>query len=304
MRDLKKFGGVVPAFYTCYDDEGKVSIDRMQKLAEYAIETGVRGLYLTGSTGESLYLTEAERRIVMESVAEVARGRITLIAHVGAATTQESMALSEFAGKCGMDAIASIPPIYYTLPEHAVIEYWKAMIDASPLPFILYNIPQFTGFSVSTALFTEMLQNEKVIGIKNTTMPVMQIEQFKRCGGDNCVVFNGPDEQYTAGRLMGADGGIGSTYTVMLPLFVRMDAEIEAGNYVRAAEIQKFITNTIVKMLGCHGHLYAVLKEMAKRRGYNCGGVRAPLHGLGKNDMAIIDGVMQEIDSATERFCS
>ena len=70
----------------------------------------------------------------------------------------------------------------------------------------------------------------------------MDMLQFKACGKDRCVVFNGPDEQFVAGRLMGADSGIGSTYVVMLDLYLKADACIRAGDYALAGEIQRFMT--------------------------------------------------------------
>ena len=183
------------------------------------------------------------------------------------------------------------------------MDYWNAMIDAAKLPFILYNIPGTTGVSISTEVFRKMLENPYVIGIKNTSLPVMDILRFKECGGDQCVVFNGPDEQFVAGRLMGADSGIGSTYLVMLDLYLQADRLIRAGDYAQAAEIQRFITNTIFEIINKHGHLLSGLKYLLHLQGLEIGEVRRPLVPVNDQDKRELDQIAQRIEQATMRWC-
>ncbi len=147
-----KFSGVFPAFYACYDDEGNISEQRTKAFTEYLIDKGVNGLYVGGSSGECIYQTVEERKLVLEYVMSVAKGRIPVIAHIAAPSTRHSVELAKHAESCGVDAIAAIPPIYFVLPEHAIFSYWTAMIEATNLPFIIYNIPGTTQYALSTAL--------------------------------------------------------------------------------------------------------------------------------------------------------
>ena len=249
MRDLSKFkNGIFIAFYTAYDENGNVSPERVKALAEYYYKKNVTGLYITGSSGESVYLSTEERKLVMKSVMEAVGGKLTIIAHVGAPSTRDSVELAKYAKEVGVDAISSIPPIYYGLPEDAIADYWTAMIDASGLPFIIYNIPQNTS-GVSMSLFKKMLQNPNMIGIKNTSLPVQDILGFRNAGGDDIVIFNGPDEQLAAGRLMGADSGIGGTYGVMPELFLKINECINKNDFKLASEIQKATTTLIFEIL-------------------------------------------------------
>ena len=82
MKNLQKYHGIIPAFYACYNDDGTVSAERTKSLAEYLIGKGVKGLYCCGSSSECIYQSKEERKLILESVMEVARGRITVIAHV------------------------------------------------------------------------------------------------------------------------------------------------------------------------------------------------------------------------------
>lgn len=155
-----------------------------------------------GSSGECIYQSLDERKAVLSYLANNLKGKMTLIAHVGAPSTRDSIELTKHATSLGYDALSAIPPIYFKLPDSAVTKYWSDIMEATPLPFIIYNIPQTTGYTLTPALFEKLLTNKKVIGVKNSSMPPMDIERFKRVGGKDVVVFNGPDEQYVAGRIM------------------------------------------------------------------------------------------------------
>lgn len=97
IRDLEKYKGIIPAFYACYDDEGNISPERVQKLAKYYLEKGVKGLYVGGSSGECIYQTVAERKLVLENVMEAVGGKMTIIAHVAAPLTRDSIELAKHA---------------------------------------------------------------------------------------------------------------------------------------------------------------------------------------------------------------
>ena len=118
--EIKKYQGVIPAFYACYDGNGKVSAERVRALTKYLIGKGVTGLYVGGSSGECIYQSVEERKLTLENVMEEAKGKVTVIAHVACNNTADSMELAAHAQSLGVDAIASIPPIYFHLPEHAI----------------------------------------------------------------------------------------------------------------------------------------------------------------------------------------
>ena len=110
MRDFSKYQGVIPAFYACYDDLGAVSATKVRELTRYLIGKGVKGLYVGGSSGECIYQSVEERKLVLENVMAEARGKVTIIAHVACNNTSDSQALAAHAESLGVDAIASIPP--------------------------------------------------------------------------------------------------------------------------------------------------------------------------------------------------
>ena len=195
MRNLEKYKGVIPAFYACYDEAGNVSPERTRMFAEYLLGKGVKGLYVCGSSGECIYQSKEERKLILENVMQAVGGKMTIIAHVACNNTGDSVELAAHAEKMGVDAIASIPPIYFHLPDYAIADYWNTISEAAPnTDFIIYNIPQLAGVALNMGLYKKMLENPRVIGVKNSSMPVQDIQMFKDVKGDDSVVFNGPDE--------------------------------------------------------------------------------------------------------------
>ncbi|MDO5458000.1 MAG: dihydrodipicolinate synthase family protein, partial [Eubacteriales bacterium] len=210
MKNLCKYRGIFPAFYACYDENGAVSPERVRALTRYLIEKGVTGLYVGGSSGECIYQSVPERKLLLENVMAEAKGKLVIIAHVACNNTADSRELAAHAEAQGVDAIAAIPPIYFHLPPYAVAKYWNDISSAAPdTDFIIYNIPQLAGVALDSALLREMLKNERVIGVKNSSMPVQDIEMWR---DEGALVFNGPDEQLLSGLAAGAVGGIGGTY--------------------------------------------------------------------------------------------
>ena len=304
MRDLKKYEGVIPAFYACYDDQGEISPQRVRALVEYFLVKGVQGLYVNGSSGECIYQSVADRKLILEEVMAVAKGKLTIIAHVACNITKDSMELARHAESLGVDAIATIPPIYFRLPEYSIAQYWNDISAAAPhTDFVIYNIPQLAGVALTPSLYTEMLKNERVIGVKNSSMPVQDIQTFAALGGEDHLVFNGPDEQFLGGRLMGARAGIGGTYGAMPELFLKLNQLIADKELERAKELQFTINTIIGKLTAAHGNMYSVIKEVLKiNENLNVGSVRAPLTPVTDTDRPIVEEAARLIRVAKETF--
>ena len=303
MKDIKKYQGVIPAFYACYDAEGNISVEGVKALTRHLIAKGVKGVYVGGSSGECIYQHVEERKTVLEAVMSEAKGKLTVIAHVGCNNTADSMELARHAESVGVDAIASIPPIYFHLPEYAIAKYWNDMSAAAPnTEFVIYNIPQLAGTALTMSLLNEMLKNPNVVAVKNSSMPTQDIQMFKDAGiaarGEgNFVVFN------VSGRVIGADGGIGGTYAVMPELYLAMNAHLEKGEIAKARAIQYEANRIIYKMCSAHGNLYAVQKEILRRMyGLELGSVRAPMPGLIPEDEAVVAEAQAMIEAAIAKL--
>lgn len=304
MRNLDKYKGVIPAFYACYDEKGDISPEGVQALTRYYVEKGVKGVYVGGSSGECIYQSVEDRKITLENVMKAAEGKLTVIAHVACNNTKDSMELARHAESLGVDAIAAIPPIYFHLPEHAIAKYWNDISAAAPnTDFVIYNIPQLAGVALTMGLFAEMRKNPRVIGVKNSSMPVQDIQMFKQAAGEDYIVFNGPDEQFVSGRVIGAEGGIGGTYGAMPELFLKLDELVEAGDMKKVCELQHAVNAIIYKLCSAHGNMYGVIKAVLKiNEGLELGSVRAPLAELVESDMPVVEEAAQMIRDAKAAY--
>lgn len=288
MTDLEKFKGIFTALNVIYDENDNVDLEKIKQLVNVYKSKGVKGIYACGSTGEGFLLSVQERKDVAKAIVEAANGEMTVIVHVGSASTKESVELAQHCEEIGADAVSAVPCVYYHLPEESVELHWNTIIEATSLPFIIYNIPQLTAFNLSPELLAKMAENPKVIGVKNSAEPVYLMERYKTAVKKDFVVFNGSDEQYLGGRMMGADAGIGGTYGCMPELFVALDKMINNGEYDKAKELQTKINDCIFSLLS-HASLYGAAKGVISiRYGIECGNPRKPLLPVDKEEVRYI----------------
>ena len=246
-----------------------------------------------------------DRKVVLENVMAIGKGKLTVIAHVACNNTRDSIELAKHAESLGVDAIAAIPPIYFKLPEYAIAAYWNSISNVAPnTDFIIYNIPQLAGVALTQRLYAEMRKNPRVIGVKNSSMPVQDIQLFCADGGDEHIVFNGPDEQFVSGRVIGAEGGIGGTYGVMPELFLKLNNLIIENKIEEARRLQFDINEIIYKMCSCHGNMYGVIKEILRiNENLDIGGVREPLVALVEDDIPVVQEAALMIKIAIKAYC-
>lgn len=287
MYNLEKFRGVFVALNAIFTEDDEVNIDATKKLVEIYKSKGVKGVYVCGSTGEGFMLSIEERKQVAEAVMEAAGDNFTVIVHVGCASTKESILLAKHCESIGVDAISAVPSVYYHLPAKSVEKHWNGIIDSTELPFIIYNIPQLTGFNLPYDLFEKMAENPKVIGIKNSEEPVFGMERFRTIAGEDFIIFNGSDEQFLGGRLMGADSAIGGTYGTMPELFVKLNELVNENKIEQAKELQFKINDVIFDLLSCDS-LYGAAKQVISIRfNVECGQPRSPFLPVARDEKVI-----------------
>lgn len=230
--------GVIPALLTPFNQQQQVDTDSLRRLVRFNIEQGVDGLYVGGSTGEAFLQNAQEREQVLEIVAEEAKGKITLIAHVGAISTQESQNLAGAAHRYGFDAVSAVTPFYYPFSFNEHCDHYRAVIDASGgLPMVVYNIPALSGVKLTLDQVGTLINLPGVGALKQTSGDLYEMEKIRRAH-PNLVLYNGYDEIFASGLLAGADGGIGSTYNVMGWRYLAIKRAIQEGDVQRAMHLQ------------------------------------------------------------------
>ncbi len=268
-----KFKGIFTALLTPFDKDDQVNTKVLCELVDYNLNMGVDGFYVGGSTAEAFMLSEEERLLVMKTVSERAKGKCTLIAHVGCISTAEAIRFAKAAQELGYDAVSSVAPFYYKFSFAEIKKHYYDIADAVDLPVIIYNFPAFSGVNLSVEQMSEFLCDERFIGVKHTSNDYFAMEQYKAAFPDK-LVYNGYDEMFLAGLAMGADGGIGSTYNFMADKFVKMKKLFKQKDIEGAQDIQKEV-NVLVQAL-CKVGVMQGEKAVMEGLGFDFGMARRP----------------------------
>jgi N-acetylneuraminate lyase len=270
--------GIFPALVTPISQDDTINSKALCALVEFLLDQGADGFYLCGNTGEGMLLTEAERRQVAEVAIGQVGGRVPVIVHVGAPATAMAERLAAHAREAGAYAVASVPPFYFAVDEQAIEDHYRRIQLAAELPLYLYNIPDVTRVSLSAGLVSRLLEEGKPLGLKYTSYDMLSFREILEKCGPTLNVFAGPDEMLLPFLLMGAHGGIGTTYNCMPHLFVELYEAWEDGDIARARELQ-FQIDRVILILRDHGVVPAV-KAVMGMLGVDCGGPRGPLRAL------------------------
>lgn len=278
---LDTMKGVIPALLTPFGEDESLDEARLRTLVSYLIDTGVHGLYLTGSTGEGFLMTSQERKRVVEIVCDETRGRLPIIAHIGAIGTRKSVELAEHAQEHGVDAISSVPPFYWNFDADSIFSYYQDITASTDLPMIIYNIA-LAGL-VGYDQILRLAQIDGVKGIKYTATDHHQIMKLKEDLGQSFAVYSGCDEMAISGLSFGADGIIGSFYNIIPELFLQIYNAVVAGDLESAVENQRK-ANLLILYAGRYQYL-SIIKRGLARMGIDAGYCRKPFQNYCEEEL-------------------
>jgi N-acetylneuraminate lyase len=284
--------GILPALLTPMSEDGaSVNHATLARLVEFHIQSGASGFFVCGGTGEGLLLSPPEREAVLKTVLAAVRGRVKVIAHIGAVDTHSACELAEHAAGLGVDAIAAVPPIYFKVDQDALFDHYRLIaVAAAGTPIYPYNIPSSTGVEISAGVMARLLEIPTVGGIKYSSYNLFDMRNIIELAPERLTVLSGFDEVCVAGLAMGAHGAIGSTYNIMPAAFSALYQAMQAGD-IAAAQALQFRANRVIKAL-LSAPLIAGLKAVLSARGYDCGGPRRPQRPLAPDErQRLLDAV-------------
>ena len=269
---MTTFCGPWPALITPTADDGGVNTSVLCALVDYLLDKKVRGFYLCGSTGEGIFQSPAERKLVVETAIKRVDGRVPCIVHVGAVATRDAVALARHARDQGASGISSILPLGVRGPESIHLHY-QAITEATPeLPFLPY---MFGGQIDAVALIGELLERiPNLAGGKYTGPNMYELSRLVALRQENWTIFSGMDEQCLPAAMYGAPGNIGSTLNFMAGAYREIRASYEQGDTKRALDLQ-LRANRVTETVIAHGFAGA-RQEVMRLLGFDCGDPRLP----------------------------
>jgi 4-hydroxy-tetrahydrodipicolinate synthase len=200
-----RFSGSMTALITPFIGD-RIDHAALERLVELQIENGTTALVPCGSTGESATLTHAEHVEVVKRVVDTSRGRVPVIAGAGSNSTAEAVSLTRAAKEAGADAALLISPYYNKPTQEGIYQHYRRVAEATRMPLILYNIPGRTGSKIEAATIARLAELDEVVGLKEATGSLDEVQEVIRLAGDALEVYSG-DDSLTLPIL--AVGGVG-----------------------------------------------------------------------------------------------
>jgi len=273
---MTAFQGNYSPIVTPLDSEDRVDLPSLRKIVDYQLNAGMDGFYVCGGTGEGLLLTVNERKAVLETVMDEVKGRVGVIAHIGAFQTADTMDLALHAGESGVDAIAAIPPAYFYKPDtKGLVQYYTEVAGASAAPLFVYNIPQRVGITMTADLFDQLMSVPNIVGMKDSSGDLFAMGLLFS-GDRKPLIFEGNETLMLPALLFGACGGIGSTQNVTPRLFAKMWQAYQAGDIADATRVQLRINEILDAVIPVTGPILNGTKEIMEWMGLPCGRLRSP----------------------------
>ncbi len=243
-----KFEGVMPALVTPLNADDTLNAKALESLLDLHLSQNAEGFYIGGATGESFALTrEVRRELAERSIAHIGK-RANTIVHIAASAFNDTIELAKHAEAAGADALSAVPPIFFKYDENDVYNYYKAIANAVHIPIMVYYSPN-ANFPITSKFAARLFREiDNITGIKWTSSNYYDMMNLKDLTNGEMNIINGPDEMLLMGLNAGADGGIGSTYNVMLPLYQKILACFRAGDVKGAQETQHKV-NRVIRVL-------------------------------------------------------
>ena len=264
---MKKLYGVVIPLVTPLTDEGTVDVLSLERLTDYLIDEGMDCLYPCGTTGEMVYLTNEERKTVVETVVRQTAGRVPVFAQVGAANTADTIELAKHAVECGADGIGVVTPWYFGLSNKALVDFYMEVSANVPenFPIYLYGIPQNAVNDLSPEVAEEIASKcQNVVGIKYSFPDMTKLQGFMTVKNGTFSVLVGPDHLYEAVMAVGGEGVVSGNAMIIPKYYKALTKAIQEKNYELATKIQRktnLLNNILCERnnIGCYK---AVLKHL------------------------------------------
>ena len=264
--------GILNPIITPFTESGDVDEDLLCVLAEDSIKAGCGALFTFGSAGQGPTMTPDERIKAADAVIKQVKGRVPVIVHVGTTDLKSTARLAEAAAKSGADAIAVIPPYYYSDHPPAEIDaHFKGVAKACPLPMVVYNNEQYSGVNITPPWLARLAEEiPTIVGVKLAYASLGQISAYLRLAPERVAMYAGTTLDLLPMAQFGVKGAINPPSTLFPELAVALWDAVSTGAWNRAHEIYDVLlpANTTVTRIG-FAYRRAVLREGLRMRGYD-----------------------------------
>jgi 4-hydroxy-tetrahydrodipicolinate synthase len=290
------FNGVLSAIVTPLTEDGsEIDVPTLRELVERQIADGVAGFVPCGGTGEFSLLTDDERRLVIETVCEQVAGRVDVLAHTGATSTRNAIALSRHAASSGATGLMLATPYYDPLTPDQAFGYYADVAAATGLPICAYNYPPATGIHLDTEFLVHLATEiDQVQYVKDSSADLAQLTALVVDHADVIKVLCGEESLLLETLLLGAHGMVMGAPNFLAPGLVKAVGAARAGDVPEVVRLWRHLL-PLLRFLGAKPFVGAV-KAACEILGHPAGPVRAPLLTLPDADRATLAELLKRLD--------
>lgn len=288
--------GVIPPMITPFTKDGDVDYSALKTLSAFLKEE-VNGLFITGSYGSGVMMTEEERMKVTEAVLHEVGGKIPVIAMVGTADSRSVKRLTEHAVKSGVSAVSAVGPYYFKHGGDAVCRYYADIVDtAEGTPVYVYNNPQFQGYPMDLALLKRLKAETGVAGMKDATFNIMEHAVYQRVLKDEKFdVALGTEAMWLSARVLGCEAFIPGLGNAFPEICRKMYQEGMSGDY-EACRSTQFQVNEMRDIMYLARSTQLAIYAMLEIRGIIKAYPRAPFIAASEEEKTAIRNRLQDMD--------
>ena len=230
--------GIIPAMVTPLDRNEEIDEAGIRGIINYLIDSGVHGIFVCGSQGESYALTEDEKKRVIEISVDEVNGRVPVYAGTGAVTTKMTIELSRYAVDVGADAVTIVTPYFIKPSQDELYMHYKRIAESVDSPILIYNNPGRTNVNLEAETVKKLAEIDNIVGIKDSSGDLTLTAQYIMKCPDEFAVLAGRDSLILATLLYGGKGAVAATANVAPRLVVGIYENFIKGDLEKARELQ------------------------------------------------------------------
>jgi 4-hydroxy-2-oxoglutarate aldolase len=293
--------GIFPALTTPFAEDGSVSLAALKENLGRYNRTGLAGYVVLGSTGESVMLSREEADAILSAARESAAPEKVLVAGTGAESTAETIVRTKRAAALGYKFALVKTPYYYKPVYRAetFIRHYRAVADASPIPVLLYSVPQFTGITLDTPEILTLSEHPNIVGIKDSSGVIQRVSEVVASAPARFHLVTGGAAVIYPALVVGARGAILALASALPEKCSELYELVRSGQHDRAKTLQHQLALASKRIMSENG--IAGLKFAMDLRGYHGGVPRLPLLPLKEENKQAIAALVAELHPAAAR---
>jgi len=243
MNTYPDINGALTALITPFKD-GKTDFSSLEKIIEFQINSGISGLVVSGTTGESATLSDCEKSELFSFAVKTVNGRVPVIGGTGTNSTDAALKLTDAATRAGCDALLVVTPYYNKASPEGLYRHYSKLASRTPLPIIAYNVPSRTGVNIPIDVLKSLYEDGSIAGLKEASGDISRVakiaEQLPKM-----AIYSGNDDQILPIMSLGGKGVISVVSNVLPRETEALCRAASAGDFKKAREIQLALLPTV-----------------------------------------------------------